>query len=62
MVQGLIVIGTASATGVELAGDGLSHAGQLLLLLLKVLSGGRGAVLVEPLGNLLDSVEKLRLG
>ncbi len=61
MVQGLVTLGTASATGVELAGDGISDVGQLLLLLLKVLGGGSGAVLIEPLSSLLNGVEKLQI-
>lgn len=60
MVQRLVITGTASATGVELAGDGIGDVGQLLLLLLKVLGGGSGTVLIEPLGSLFNSVEKLQ--
>lgn len=59
MVQGLIIISTSAAPRVELAGDGMCHVGQLLLLLLKILSRGRCAILLEPLSRLLDSVEKL---
>lgn len=53
-----IVLGATSAL-VHLGGDGVGDVRQLLLLLLKVLSGGIGAVLLKPLGSLLDSVEDL---
>lgn len=53
-----IVLG-ATSTLVHLGGDGVGDVGQLLLLFLKVLGGGVGAVLLEPLGSLLDSVKNL---
>ena len=61
MTRGLIfATRLASCTAaVQLAGDGVGHVGQLLLLLLEVLSRGRGSVLLEPLGSLLDSVQDL---
>lgn len=58
MVERLLVAGTASAT-VHLGGDGVGDVGQLLLLLLKVLGIGLGAVLLQPVDGLLDGVEKL---
>jgi len=56
---GLIVTTGLAGTLVQLAGDGICHGRELLLLLLEVLSGGSGAVLLEPLGGLLDSVQDL---
>lgn len=53
-----IVLRATSAL-VHLGGDGVGDVGQLLLLLLKVLGGGVGAVLLEPLGSLLNSVKDL---
>lgn len=47
-----------SATSVHLGSDGVGDVGKLLLLLLKVLSGGLGAVLIKPLLSLLDSVDQ----
>lgn len=58
-VSVVIGVGAARAALVHLGGDGVSDVGQLLLLLLKVLGGGLGAVLLEPLGSLLDSVKDL---
>ncbi|PMB65055.1 NAD-specific glutamate dehydrogenase [Beauveria bassiana] len=46
-----------SAASVHLGSDGVSDVGELLLLLLKVLSGGIGAVLVKPLLSLLNGVD-----
>lgn len=53
------VILRATSTLVHLGGDGVGDVGQLLLLLLKVLGGGVGAVLLEPLSSLLNSVKDL---
>lgn len=60
VVGGGLVLAT-SATGalVHLGGDGVGDVGQLLLLLLEVLSVGGGAVLLKPIGRLLDSLEDL---
>ena len=58
VVEVTIVLG-ATSTLVHLGSDGVGDVGQLLLLLLKVLGGGVGAVLLEPLGSLLDSVKNL---
>ena len=59
---GLVIIATSAAgtaLAVQLAGDGVRDVGELLLLLLKVLRRGRGRVLVEPLGRLLDGIQDL---
>jgi hypothetical protein len=56
----LVILGTrAPGTGIQFAGNGVRDVGQLLLLLFKVLCGGRSAVLVEPLSCFLDCVEDL---
>lgn len=57
---GLLAI--TAGTLVHLGGDGVSDVGQLLLLLLKVLGVGLGAVLLKPLSGLLDSLEDLISG
>lgn len=59
LVVDVVILLATSATGtlVHLGGNGVSDVGQLLLLLLKVLSGGVSAVLVEPLVGLLNSIE-----
>lgn len=44
---------------IQLAGDGVRHARQLLLLFLEVLCRGGSRVLLEPLHNLLDSIQNL---
>lgn len=63
MVNRLIVLATRStARAVELAGDGVGHVRQLLLLLLKVLSGGSGGILLEPFSSLLDGINDLIYG
>lgn len=54
-----VAIVLATSTLVHLGGDGVSDVGQLLLLLLKVLGGGVGAVLLEPLSSLLNSFKNL---
>lgn len=59
VAAGLIVLVVASTSAIKLAGDGVGHAGQLLALLLKVLHGGAGAVLVEPVSGLLDGFKDL---
>lgn len=51
----------ATSTLVHLGSDGVGDVGQLLLLLLKVLGGGVGAVLLEPLSSLLNSLKNLLL-
>lgn len=56
VVQRLIILGRRSRA-VQLAGDGVSHAGELLLLLLKVLGGSSSSVVLEPVNGLLDSVD-----
>lgn len=58
MVHGLVATATASRL-VELASDGVGDVGQLLLLLLEVLSGRGGSVLLEPVSGLLDGLQKL---
>lgn len=58
----LVLLATGAAgTRVHLGGDGVGDVGQFLLLLLKVLGGGLVAVLLEPVGGLLDGLEKLYL-
>lgn len=59
IVEGRVLLLLATSTLVHLGGDGVGDIGQLLLLLFKVLGGGVSAVLLEPLGSLLDSVEDL---
>lgn len=60
MVNGLVIVATRSTAGaVKLAGDGVGDVRQLLLLLLKVLGGGSGRVLLEPLSGLLNGIDKL---
>jgi hypothetical protein len=54
-----VAIVLATSTLVHLGGDGVGNVGQLLLLLLKVLGGGVGAVLLEPLSSLLNSFKDL---
>lgn len=49
----------ATSTLVHLGGDGVGDVGQLLLLLLKVLGAGVGAVLLKPLSSLLNSLKDL---
>ena len=56
MVQRLVILGR-STRAIQLAGDGVSHAGQLLLLLLEVLGGSSGGVVLEPVESLLDGVQ-----
>jgi hypothetical protein len=63
IVAGLVIVirhasSTASAA-VKLAGDGVCDVAELLLLLIKVLGGGLGGVVVEPVLGLLDSIEDL---
>ena len=55
----LLLAARGATTGVHLGGDRVSHVGQLLLLLLKVLGGGVGAVLLEPLSRLLNGFQNL---
>ena len=56
VVEGLVIL-IRRSRAVQLAGDGVSHTGKLLLLLLKVLHGSGGGVVLEPVVDLLDSVE-----
>lgn len=56
----ILALLTASAL-VHLGSNGVSDVGQLLLLLLEVLGVSLGAVLLKPLGGLLDGVENLLL-
>lgn len=53
----VIVLLCGRSGAIQLAGNWVGHVGQLLLLLLEVLSGGRGTVLVEPVMNFLDSIQ-----
>lgn len=59
IVAGRLVLTSARTRLVDLGGDGVCDARQLLLLLVVVLGGSRGAVLLEPLEGLLDGVEDL---
>ena len=60
MEVGALLLSTSVALAlVHLGRDGVGNVGELLLLLLKVLGGGLGAVLLEPLSGLLDSLEDL---
>lgn len=54
-----VLLLAGGATSVHLGSDGVGDVGQLLLLLLKVLSASFSAVLVEPLSSLLDGIEDL---
>lgn len=56
MSAGLLVLFRRGAA-VQLAGDRVSNVRQLLLLLLKVLGGGSGSVVLEPVVDLLDGVQ-----
>jgi hypothetical protein len=56
---GLLLLVATSTTAVHLGGDGVRDIGQLLLLLLEVLSRGLARVLLKPIKRLLDSVEQL---
>ena len=56
----LLLSSSVALALVHLGGDGVGHVGQLLLLFLKVLGSGLGAVLLKPLSGLLDSLEDLR--
>ena len=55
-----LILASAAATRVHLGSNGVRDVGQLLLLLLEILSASLSTVLVEPLSGLLDSVEDLR--
>jgi hypothetical protein len=58
---GLVVICGTRATGstVELGGDWVRDAGQLLLLLLEILSVRGGGVLLEPVSGFLNGFKDL---
>jgi hypothetical protein len=56
MSAGLILL-IRWCRAIQLASDGVGHIGQLLLLLLKVLGGGSGGVVLQPVGHLLDSIQ-----
>ena len=58
-IVGRRLIGSSLRGTVKLAGDWVCDVGQLLLLLLEVLGSGRGSVLLDPVGGLLDGLEKL---
>src|SRR5688572_24647507 len=47
---------TSTSLAVKLGGNGVGDLGQLLELLIKVLAGGSGCVLLEPVLSLLDGV------
>lgn len=53
----VIVLLCGGSRAIQLAGNRVGHVGQLLLLLLEVLCGGRGTVLIEPIMNFLDGVQ-----
>jgi hypothetical protein len=57
----LLVICATRATGstVELGGNWVCDAGQLLLLLLEILSSCGGGVLFEPVSGFLNGFEEL---
>ena len=64
MTRGRVVVWHSTSTtgttaAIELAGDRVGDVAELLLLLVEVLCGRTGAVLVEPVLGLLDSLEKL---
>ena len=56
MPRGLVIL-ISRSRAIELAGDGVGHVGELLLLLLEVLGGGFGSVVLEPVCDLLNGVE-----
>jgi hypothetical protein len=56
----LISCAGTTCTSIELAGNGVCYVRELLLLLLKVFRSCSGSVLLEPLGGLLDGVDKLK--
>jgi hypothetical protein len=51
-----LLLTSATSSAVKLGGDGVGDVGQLLELLVKVLRGGGGGVLLEPVLGLLDGV------
>ena len=56
----IAVVGhSARAATVQLAGDGVCHATELLLLLIEVLGRGCSGVLFKPVLSLLDGLEDL---
>lgn len=56
---GLVLLTRTARTLVHLGSDGVRDVRQLLLLLLEILGGGLGAVLLEPVGSLLDGLKDL---
>jgi len=54
-----VVWHSARAATVQLAGDGVCHATEFLLLLIEVLGRGRSGVLFEPVLSFLDGFEDL---
>jgi hypothetical protein len=58
VVIGNIVVTSATSRAVKLGGDGVSDVGQLLELLVKVLSSSLSGVALEPVLGLLDGLEK----
>jgi hypothetical protein len=61
-VELAVIVGLATRSAlVHLGSDRVSDVGQLLLLLLEVLSGSLGTVDIEPLGSLLDGIQDLVL-
>jgi len=57
VVKGLVILIRRRSRAVQLASDGVSHTGELLLLLLEVLHGSGGGVVLEPVVDLLNGVE-----
>jgi hypothetical protein len=57
VVKGLVIILGRRSRAVELAGDGVCHTGELLLLLLEVLGGSSSSVVLEPVTDLLNGVD-----
>jgi hypothetical protein len=57
-VTGLLIVTSATSRAVKLGGDGVSDVGQLLELLIEVLSDSGSRVLLKPVLSLLDGLEK----
>ena len=57
-MTGLLVVTSATSRTVKLGGDGVSNVGQLLELLIEVLSDSGSRVLLKPVLSLLNGLEK----
>jgi hypothetical protein len=55
----IISVATCSCAAIQLAGDRIRDAGELLFLLLKIFSGCGGGVGVEPFSGFFNSLKDL---